>query len=40
MAQTLNIKLLQLLEDKLGKEEGKKVHHPVFYSDISQPECP
>jgi len=40
MAQTINIELLQLLEDKLGKEEGRKVHHPVFYSDISQPERP
>jgi hypothetical protein len=25
MAQTINIELLQLLEDKLGKEEGRKV---------------
>jgi len=30
MPQTINIELLQLLEDKLGKEEGRKVHHPVF----------
>jgi hypothetical protein len=25
MPQTINIELLQLLEDKLGKEEGRKV---------------
>jgi len=40
MAQTINIELLQLLEDKLGKEEGRKVHYLIFYCDISQPERP
>jgi len=29
MAQTLNIELLQLLEDKLGKEEGRKVAEAI-----------
>ena len=40
MAQTINIEPLQLLEDKLRKDEGRKVHHPVFYCGISQPEGP
>jgi predicted nuclease with TOPRIM domain len=29
MAQTLNIELLHLLEDKLGKEEGRKVAEAI-----------
>ena len=29
MAQTINIELLQLLEDKLGKEEGRKVAEAI-----------
>jgi len=29
MAPTLNIELLQLLEDKLGKEEGRKVAEAI-----------
>jgi len=29
MAQTLNIELSQLLEDKLGKEEGRKVAEAI-----------
>jgi len=29
MAHTINIELLQLLEDKLGKEEGRKVAEAI-----------
>ena len=29
MAQAINIELLQLLEDKLGKEEGRKVAEAI-----------